>query len=173
MNLLRSQHRVVWLQTNQCGCGPLLASMDVSKHSVDLLAVSGLFTHPPASHAHVLLASTVFRQSISGSTGDTLFHKKADHLKILESTFDLESSICCLSIILPEMNISLVNFILANEGTLGHFFVQVYTYLQSKRKHHLCWWIIFCSAISHFIWTREPLPFNSLTACEGTCHFNF
>lgn len=124
--------------TSECGCDPLLAGMDVSKHSVDLLAVSGLFTHPPAPHAHVLLASTVFRESISGSIGDMLFHKKADNLKILESTFDLDSSICCLSISLPEMNISPVNFILANEGTLGHFLVHVYTYLQSKRKHHLC-----------------------------------
>lgn len=78
--------------------------------------------HPCASHARALLGSTVFRQSISGSTSDRLFHKKADDLKILESTFDLESSICCLSISLPKMSISLVNIILANEGTLGHFF---------------------------------------------------
>lgn len=78
--------------------------------------------NPYASQAHALLTFAVFRQSRSGSTDDWLFHRKADDLKILESAFDLESSICCLSISLPKMSISLVNFFLGNEGTLGHFF---------------------------------------------------
>lgn len=94
-----------------------------SKHSVDLVAVNGWSVHVSSrlpctrpSGFYCLQAEQKWKY------GDRLFHKKADDLKILESAFDLESSICCLSISLPKMSISLVNFFLANKETLGHFF---------------------------------------------------
>lgn len=68
--------------------------------------MGGLFMHPHASSAHAHLASTVFTQSINGGVGGRLLHVKAEDLKALESMFDLESSLCCLSISWPKMSIS-------------------------------------------------------------------
>lgn len=78
--------------------------------------------HPLASSTRTHLASTVFRQSTNSGVGGKLLHVKAEDVKLLESMFDLESSLCCLSISWPKMSISKVNFILTNEGTLGQFF---------------------------------------------------
>lgn len=104
---------VVEASKKVCVYGPLLADkdnghLDVNKHSVWIyeLQKGGLFMHPCASTAHARLTSTVFTQSINGGVGGRLLHVKAEDLKVLENTFDLESSLCCLSISWPKMSIS-------------------------------------------------------------------
>jgi len=62
--------------------------------------------HPRASSTHTHLAPCVFTQSIDGGVGGRLLHVEAEDLEVLESTFDSESSLCCLSVSWPKMSIS-------------------------------------------------------------------
>lgn len=74
---------------------------------VDLLAANG-WSDCVSSCLHCTCTSDfpVFMQSINGGVGGRLLNVEAEDLKVLGSTCDLESSVCCFSISWPKMSIS-------------------------------------------------------------------